>query len=152
MFEVEFSIRSGQGEPSGFDLGDMVIEGEYGAASSGDHVPDQGMMIYPSVTLLLDSLKTLLAGEKKRISFTGTDTSFRLDFKVDKGLVSVSTAGVLLGRSRPEDLSYAVLRSATSFADDSLSRLPAGDAAQSDLLASLRDLHTAMTREGQRRD
>ncbi|MET7366448.1 hypothetical protein ABZS61_11560 [Streptomyces sp. NPDC005566] len=153
MIEVKFSVRAGQGEPSGFDLGDIFIEGEYGAAGSGGLVPDQGMMIYPSVTLLLDSLRTLFTGEKERTSFTGTETSFRVDFKLDrKGLVSVSKNGKLLGRSSLEDLSYAVLRSAQSFAEGSLSDLPAGDAVQNDYLSALRDLHTTTTRKHQRRD
>lgn len=111
------------------------------------------MMIYPAVTLLLDSLRKLLTGQNKRISFTGTDSSFRLDFNCDKkGLVSVSKNGMLLGRSSLEDLSNATLRSAQSFADDSLSGLPAGDAAKSDYLAALRDLHATMTRKQQGRD
>ncbi|MFE4694232.1 hypothetical protein ACFRH6_29800 [Streptomyces sp. NPDC056749] len=153
MIEVKFSVRTEQGEPNGFDLGDIFIEGEYGAARSDGHVPDQGMMIYPSVTLLLDSLRPLFTGEKKRISFTGTDTSFQLDFKCDKkGLVSVSKNGMLLGKSSLDDLSKAVFQSAKNFAEDNLSGLPAGDAAHSDYLAALRDLHATMTRKQQGRD
>ncbi|WP_405660459.1 hypothetical protein OG379_07085 [Streptomyces sp. NBC_01166] len=151
MIEVMFSVRAGQGDPSGFDLGDIFIEGEYGSMGSGGHVPDQGMMIHPSVTLLLDSLRTLFAGEKKQISFTGADTSFRLDFKRDRrGLVSVSQDGILLGRSSLEDLSCATLRAAQNFSEDYLSALPAEDAVRSDYLSALRDLHMAMTREQQR--
>lgn len=66
MIKVKFSVRAGQGEPSGFDLGDILVEGERGAANSGGHVPDQGMMIYPSVTLLLDSLRMLFSGRRSR--------------------------------------------------------------------------------------
>lgn len=91
MITMKFLVRPGQGEPSGFDLGDIFCEGDSGAAESVGHIPDQGMMIYLSVTLLLDSIGALITGERKVISFTGSDTSFRLDFKRDKkGFVSVS--------------------------------------------------------------
>ncbi|MET7953701.1 MULTISPECIES: hypothetical protein [Streptomyces] len=147
MIKVKFSVRAGQGEPSGFDLGDILVEGEHGAANSGGHVPDQGMMIYPSVTLLLDSLRMLFSGEKKQISFTGVDTSFRLDFKcARKGLVSVSESGTLLGESSLDDLSNAVLRSAQILADEKLSGLAATDPVQNDFRAALRDLRATVTR------
>ncbi|MFD4692244.1 hypothetical protein [Streptomyces sp. NPDC058463] len=146
MIKVEFSVRAGQGEPGGYDLGDISCEGENGKAGSDGHVPDQGMMIYPSVTLLLDSLRTLLTGEKRMVAFIGADTSFRLDFTRDnKGFVSVSTKGTPLGRSSLEDLVHAFLRPAQELAEGDLSRLPSGDAAQSDYLAALRDLRATIT-------
>ncbi|MFE2022448.1 hypothetical protein ACFW9O_30905 [Streptomyces sp. NPDC059499] len=148
MIKVEFSVRAGQGEPSGYDLGDISCGGENGTAGSAGHVPDQGMMIYPSVTLLLDSLRTLLTGEKKMVAFIGTDTSFRLDFTRDnEGFVSVSAQGTLLGRSSLDDLVRAFLRPAQGLTEGHLLRLPSGDASQSDYLAALRDLRAAMTRK-----
>lgn len=142
---MKFSVRPGQGDPSGFDLGDIVCEGEVGTAGSAGHDPDQGMMIYLSVTLLLDSLRPLVAGNKKAVSFTGSDSSFSLDFRCDKkGVVSVSAKGKLLGRCSIEDLAYAVLRPAQQLAAANVSRLPAGDGAQSDYLAAVQEFRSLL--------
>lgn len=142
---MDFSVRPGQGEPSGFDLGDIVCEGENGTMGTAGHTPDQGMMIYLSVTLLLDSLRTLVAGERKTVSFTGADTSFQLDFRRDnKGFVSVSAQGELLGKSSLEDLAYAALRPAQELAEKDLSRLPEGDPVRSDYLLSIQELRATI--------
>ncbi|MFE9728666.1 hypothetical protein ACFYQ5_35135 [Streptomyces sp. NPDC005794] len=145
MIKMKFSVRAGQGEPSGFDLGDIYCEGDSGTAKSVGHIPDQGMMIYLSVTLLLDSLRDLITGERKAISFTGSDTSFRLDFKRDKkGIVSVSAQGELIGKSSLEDLAYAVLRPAQELAEGNLSHLPVGDPVRSDYLSAVQEVRAKL--------
>ncbi|MFD6274196.1 hypothetical protein ACFWFI_01150 [Streptomyces sp. NPDC060209] len=145
MIKMMFSVRSGQGEPSGFDLGDIVCEGESGTVGSAGHTPDQGMMIYLSVTLLLDSLRELLAGERRTVSFAGSDTSLRLDFKRgNKGLVSVSARGELLGKSRLEDLAYAVLGLAQELAERDLSRLTVEDPVRSDYHSAMQELRATL--------
>lgn len=48
MITVRFTLRSGQGDAGGFDLGDLAVTGDFGTADSAGHVPDQGMMIYPA--------------------------------------------------------------------------------------------------------
>ena len=132
MIKIKFSVRPGQGEPSGFDLGDIVFEGESGTVGSAGHTPDQGMMIYLSVPLLLDGLRTLITGERRTVSFTGADTSFRLDFRCDsKRFVSVSANG------RLEDLAHTVLCQAQSLAQRDLSRLPTEDPVRTDYLSAL---------------
>ncbi|MFJ1881888.1 hypothetical protein [Streptomyces sp. NPDC088137] len=145
MIKMRFSVRPGQGEPSAFDLGDIVCEGESGTVGSTGHAPDQGMMIYPSVTLLLDCLRMLVIDGRKSVSFTGSDTSFRLDFRSNnKGLVLVSANGRLLGKSSIEDLAYAFLRPAQELADGGLSRLPAGDPVRSDYLSAVQELRATV--------
>ncbi|MEV6057592.1 hypothetical protein [Streptomyces sp. NPDC052107] len=54
MITFQFTVRPGQGDPHGFDMGDMVVTGDFDAVDSVGHVPDQGMMIYLSVVQLLD--------------------------------------------------------------------------------------------------
>ncbi|MZE51227.1 hypothetical protein GTY86_07850 [Streptomyces sp. SID5770] len=138
MIRMTFTVRPEQGEPSGFDLGDITCEGEGGAVASTGHVPDQAMMIYLSVPLLLDSLRPLFTGERKTASFVGTDTSFRLDFRRDrKGVVTVSAKGTVLGKCGLEELADAVLRPTLELAEKGLSGLPAGDGARSDYFSSL---------------
>ncbi|MFD0291179.1 hypothetical protein [Streptomyces sp. NPDC127118] len=145
MIKMKFSVRPGQGEASGFDVGDIVCEGESGTVGSAGHAPDQGMMIYPSVTLLLDCLRTLVTDGRKSVSFTGSDTSFRIDFRSNgKGFVSVSANGQLLGKCSIEDLAYEVLRPAQELADGDLSRLPAGDPVRSDYLSAVQELRATV--------
>ncbi|MFJ3769193.1 hypothetical protein ACIPQJ_27945 [Streptomyces sp. NPDC090082] len=137
MIKMSFTIRPGQGEASDFDLGDIVCEGESGTVGSAGHVPDQGMMIYLSVALLLDSLHPLLTGERKTVSFVGTDSSFRLDFRRERrGVVAVAASGTTVGKCPPEELADAVLRALRELDEQSLSALPAGSGARSDLFAS----------------
>ncbi|MFG3014866.1 hypothetical protein ACGFZB_31455 [Streptomyces cinerochromogenes] len=42
MITVKFTVRPGQGDASGFDLGDMAVTGDFRTADSAGHVPDQG--------------------------------------------------------------------------------------------------------------
>ncbi|MFF3321537.1 hypothetical protein [Streptomyces sp. NPDC002889] len=140
MITMKFSVRPGQGETSGFDLGDMLCAGALGEASSVGNIPDQGMMIYPSVTLLLDGLISLLKSREKVLRFTGVDTSFGLVFKVDKkGLIAVSAEKKLLDRVSQGELVQTVLQAAQQLAASSLSQLPGADAVRDDYLAALKD-------------
>ncbi|MFH8731851.1 MULTISPECIES: hypothetical protein [unclassified Streptomyces] len=133
MITVQFTVRPDQGEPSGFDLGDMSVTGDLGTADSAGHTPDQGMMIYLSVTQLLDSLGDFLRGDAGTLSFTGVDTSFGLVFRrTRKGLSVASKVGVIARASAPE-LGEAVLRAADRLA----LALPAEDSAAADLGAAL---------------
>ncbi|WP_329571206.1 hypothetical protein [Streptomyces sp. NBC_01361] len=133
MITVQFTVRPDQGEPSGFDLGDMSVTGDLGTADSAGHTPDQGMMIYLSVTQLLDSLGDFLRGDAGTLAFTGVDTSFGLVFRrTRKGLSVASKVGVVARASAPE-LGEAVLRAADRLA----LALPAEDSAAADLDAAL---------------
>ncbi|MFF3839518.1 hypothetical protein [Streptomyces sp. NPDC001930] len=145
MIRMTFTVRPGQGEPGDFDLGDITCEGEGGSVGSAGHVPDQGMMIHLSVALLLDSLPPLLTGERKAVSFVGTGTSFRLDFRRGrKGVVAVSAKGTVLGECGVVELAEAVLRPALKLEEEFLSRLPAGGGASRDLAASLERFRASM--------
>lgn len=77
---MEFYIsRFDDGEPEGFDMGDIKL-------SSGDQSIDSSddsrlrMMIYLSITSLIDGLVKLKDG--KSFEFIGVDSSFALLFKV----------------------------------------------------------------------
>ncbi|MGW0081625.1 hypothetical protein [Streptomyces sp. NPDC003393] len=128
MITVQFTVRPGQGRPSGFDLGDIYVTGDLGTAQSAGHSPDQGMMIYLSVVQLLDGLRAFLRGSAKTYAFTGADTSFGLVFRRAKDGLSVATKGGLVARTTAPEFVAAIVSAA-----DSLSRtLPPRDAASSD--------------------
>ncbi|MFC9297156.1 hypothetical protein ACFTWH_01480 [Streptomyces sp. NPDC057011] len=138
---VEFAVRAGQGEPSGFDRGDMVWSGGRGEASSVGHVPDQGMMIYLAVPELLDSLSGLVARRSRNASFTAVDSSFGLDFRVTKagvGITSRSGSGPgLVARVSRIELGDAVLAAAEELERRSLAGVGSGDGVVSAYRAAL---------------
>ncbi|MFC4609083.1 hypothetical protein ACFO9E_14850 [Streptomyces maoxianensis] len=143
---MKFSVRPGQGDPSGFDLGDMVWTGDFGDVSSVGHIPDQGMMIYPSVTLLLDGLAALLNGRDRTLNFIGADTSFGIVFRRSNKGVSVSSRNKLIARANQGELAQALLLAAEDLAASSLVQLPETDAARTDYLAALNDFRALAKR------
>lgn len=136
MIEFKFSRRPDQGQPSGFDLGDITVTGEKGEATSEGHAPDQGMMIYVSLSLLLDQLAAL-RGAKRAVEFVGTDSSFTISFKPGKKAVEVFSGDILVGCAEAGELLGEVLRAAEAFSADQLDLLPESDAGRKDLLVSL---------------
>lgn len=139
---VQFTVRSGQGDPSGFDLGDMFWSGDLGEASSAGHVPDQGMMIYLSVTQLLDCLHGLLNGEATTVSFNGIDTSFALDFRMVKRGIKVASRSEPVALTSRAELATTVLSAAEELARATLSALPRHDGARDDYEAALNRFRT----------
>ncbi|MFD4540131.1 hypothetical protein [Streptomyces bauhiniae] len=133
MITVQFTVRPDQGAAGGFDLGDMAVSGDLGTVDSAGHVPDQGMMIYLSVVLLLDSLGNFLRGNARVFSFTGADSSFSLVVRRSKGGLSVGSKNTVAVRTTPLELASAVL----SAAEDLARRLPPDDTVTSDWEAAV---------------
>ncbi|UFR03192.1 hypothetical protein KBP30_19285 [Streptomyces sp. Go40/10] len=133
MITVQFTVRPGQGDVSGFDLGDMAVTGDLGTAGSAGHVPDQGMMIYLSVVQLLDSLGAFLRGNARVLSFTGADTSFVLVVRRTQNGLSVAGKDGVVARTTAPELASAVLRAAEALTP----ALPPEDPAASDWEAAL---------------
>ncbi|MFG2479375.1 hypothetical protein [Streptomyces fagopyri] len=144
MINAQFTVRPGQGDPSGFDLGDMSFAGDLGAADSAGHTPDQGMMIHLSVIQLLDSLGDLLRGKVRTLAFTGVDTSFSLVFRRGERGLSVASKDGLVARTTAPELAAAVMGAA-----DALSRaLAPEDPAASDYSAALEAFHSHVPSKG----
>jgi hypothetical protein len=139
MFEVAFSVRPEQGEPSGFDIGDMVCTGDSGNVGSVGYAPGQGMMIYLSVVLLMDNLRPLLEGRKNTVAYNAVDSSFSLTFRRNKRGVSVATTTNFrpFARCTPHQLAEAVLVAAEDMASSHLPTLADEDAGKQDYLAAL---------------
>ncbi|CAL9423633.1 hypothetical protein SUDANB120_01899 [Streptomyces sp. enrichment culture] len=134
---TEFSVRPDQGDPSGFDLGDMMWRGELGEAGSAGHVPDQGMMIYVSVTELMDCLGRLLQGRTRSVSFTGADTSFGLAFRKTAKGIRVASSSRPVAVVRPAVLARTTLSAAEELARLHLDGLPP-DGVADDYVAALK--------------
>ncbi|QTD99939.1 hypothetical protein [Streptomyces cyanogenus] len=133
MITVRFTVRSGQGDAGGFDLGDMAVTGDLGTADSAGHVPDQGMMIYLSVVQLLDSLGAFLRDNARMLSFTGAGTSFGLAVRRTKDGLSVAGKDGVVARTTAPEFASTVLRAA----EDLGPALPPEDPVASDWEAAL---------------
>ncbi|CCK28211.1 hypothetical protein BN159_3832 [Streptomyces davaonensis JCM 4913] len=82
-----FSVAENEQPPfSGFDLGHVDVWGSEGHATSRGGDQDQAMMIYLSLTLLLDGLREFLM-DRSRGSYecAAVDSSFSLRFTRGRG-------------------------------------------------------------------
>lgn len=140
VLTVTFSVRPEQGEPSGFDLGDMTFVGDLGESSSAGHSPDQGMMIHLSVPLLLDSLTHMLDGRRTAVGFTGVDTSFSITFRRNTAGISVFAGA----RESRGELARAVLRATEHYERSALSVVPTHEVARADYTAAVNKFRTAI--------
>ncbi|MDB1088760.1 hypothetical protein PJ985_14425 [Streptomyces sp. ACA25] len=124
--------------PSGFDMGDVRVEGSHTTASSTDGGPRHLMMIHLSVAQLLDRLSRLASRADRECEFMGVDGSFVLHFsrRGDGTLVTRRKRQVI-----DESAAWEVLRAAVTeaqrFADVWLPQLPVDDAGAEDLALSL---------------
>ncbi|MGW5636817.1 hypothetical protein [Streptomyces sp. NPDC003832] len=105
---MEFRFAVAENElppPSGFDLGHIDVHGSENDATSRGRTPDQSMMIYLSLTLLLDGLRRFLTGRKPAYESAAVDSSFSLTFtRVGGARIDVSYRGVVLARTADEAL------------------------------------------------
>ncbi|MFF4901668.1 hypothetical protein [Streptomyces sp. NPDC001068] len=146
--EFEFSVDENEAPPpSGFDLGHMDVRGDRGEATSRDRTPDQAMMIYLSLTLLLDGLRRFLPGRDRSFTTSAVDSSFSLTFRRGKdGSVETLHDGAVIDRSSAARLASAVREGAERFAAPRLPLLPEDDAGREDLEKSLAEFGAFVTR------
>ncbi|MFA7768704.1 hypothetical protein [Streptomyces sp. NRRL S-448] len=95
------------------------------------------MMIWISVTDLLDSLHRLLTGRCGNVSFIGADCSFSLTFRATKKAVSVRGRAGPVARVGPAELAEAVLSAAEKLASQHLSAVPLRDGVTHDYMSAL---------------
>lgn len=100
-------------------------------------VPDQGMMIWISVTDLLDSLHGLLTGRSDNASFTGVGSSFGIRFRATKTAIGVRGRGGPVARVGRAAFAAAVLSAAEEFASRHLSAVPPRDGVTHDYMSAL---------------
>jgi hypothetical protein len=146
--EFEFSVDENETPPpSGFDLGHIDVRGSDGSVSSRDRGPGGAVMIYLTVTLLLDGLRTFLAGKARSYESTAVDSSFSLTFNRSRdGVIATSCRGSLVDRSSAAGVAAAVHAAAKRFADAHLEQLPSDDAGREDLEHSLAEFSRFMNR------
>lgn len=125
---------------SGFDLGYIEIKGTDGVVSSESRIPDQAMMLIPSVVLLLDGLREFLSSCREQYVFTGIDCSFSVSFSAEgSGLISISIENKCVERADKLSLKNDIQSSVGDFVGFVTKRISPPDAATCDLIASYND-------------
>ncbi|UOG74197.1 hypothetical protein MTX78_19000 [Hymenobacter tibetensis] len=94
MIKFKFSISLIDDEISAFEQGDMEIHQNDSVISSCNKVPDQSMMIFVSLSDLLDSVYKVILGGHNKIKFIGTDSSFSIDIGKEGKLLYIGNAEV----------------------------------------------------------
>ena len=137
-FELESCLLD---EIDGFNLGNMIIEGDSGTISSKHRLPDQSMMVFLSIVQLLYGVRHLVVCETvSEFIFVGEDSSFqfairkqndRFYFEEKKGhsIVNVTT----------KELVTFLWEGVQSFVNDYGHRLDSQGSVYKDLFTSLKE-------------
>jgi hypothetical protein len=97
---------------SGFSLGQLDVAGSAGTATTRGHTPDQRVMVYLSAAQLLWDVRVLVDNGRGKRSFVGADSSFTLEFTLNKGKVRTRHAGAVIDESDVSALCSSVLTAA----------------------------------------
>jgi hypothetical protein len=128
---------------SGYSLGDLTIAGDRGTVTSAGRTPNQSLMIYVAVPIMLHELTEFLRDPgKTRWEFVSVDSSFSWEAKKRPGgRLAMSAYDQPLAEVTPAELVQAVWQGVT----DLLAQhpLPPSDPAYDDLAGSLADFRRA---------
>jgi hypothetical protein len=148
---LSFEVSRQAGEPAtGFDLGDIRVTGDQFCISSAGQRPNQSMMIYLSLSALLDGLSHFSKARSGSYSFYAIDSSFRLDFILTRaGLMKIKGRGdTLIAEVSPATCLASVRAGVDRFLADPENQLPPSDPAAGDLRASRQAFEAAANSAG----
>lgn len=134
--------------PSGFDFGDMDVVGDLGSASSTDDGMG-AMMIFPSVSMLLDELCALVDRGRGGFDYLGLSSGFSLNFTLMKRRMAVRARRVKIIDGDAGQVLDAVWEAVNEFATRELPLLEADDPGRTDLEASIASFSRAIQRYAQ---
>ncbi|MRH86705.1 hypothetical protein GFY24_04345 [Nocardia sp. SYP-A9097] len=134
--------------PTGFDFGDMEVVGDLGSASSEDDGMGS-MMIFVSVSMLLDELCTLVERGRGGFDYLGISSHFSLNFTLMKRRMAVRAGRVTIVDADAGQVLDAVLQAANEFAARELPLLDADDGGRTDVEASIASFSRAARRYAQ---
>ncbi|CDG36526.1 hypothetical protein CTHBC1_1919 [Acetivibrio thermocellus BC1] len=123
---------------SGFALGHIdVIFGEK-TISSRNKIPDQSMMLFVTVTDLLDGYrKFYLSSKIEEYTCIGADSSFSISFKKANGNnISVEVGGEFLCEVNKNLLAKSIFEASSNFINRYINKLSKDDPVVEDLITS----------------
>jgi len=117
----------------------MEFIGELGNHSSQGRTPSQKMMVFISIVLLLDGLRSFLTSGALQYEFIGVDCSFQVVFARDKhGNVSLIGDDKAIHVSNVASLTADVFSSVSKFIEEPGVRLSESDPVHDDVSAALK--------------
>ncbi|WP_433667519.1 hypothetical protein ACQP06_27965 [Nocardia sp. CA-136227] len=131
--------------PTGFDFGDMDVVGDLGDASSRDEGAGS-MMIFLSVSMLLDELSSLIDRRRGGFDYLGISSGFRLNFSLMKRRMRVRARRIEITDTDARQVLDAVWQAVTEFAAQQLPLLAADDLGRTDLEYSMAQYSRALQR------
>ncbi len=141
---MSLSIRFSLDRPlelplTGFDLGHIEISTGEKTWSSIGKQPDQAMMIFLSITDLLDGLRQFFERETlENFEWWGTDSSFCIQFKkVPGGDIQVAIGQDMVGSIGKADLASVIFSAVSIFIDYPDHQLAEQDPALGDLMMAI---------------
>lgn len=123
MLRIQFSFHpNGIGVPVGFNMGDMVFQGNRATVTSAGRQPDQSMMLAMSIVQLLDTVRDVISRPRSPgHSFEAIDSSFRVAFRRrhrNQGEISVTSRGILIHVTDAKSLKNDIEQSINEFLRD----------------------------------
>lgn len=101
---------------SGFDLGHMIITSDNITISSCNRVPDQSMMIFPTIVDLLDGLRVFLKDKKiKQYKLVCADSSFAIFFKKKGSDICIKVDDKIVSELNEKLLAKQIYKSCDNF-------------------------------------
>ncbi|MEV0464249.1 hypothetical protein AB0I30_25010 [Nocardia tengchongensis] len=134
--------------PTAFDFGDMTVVGDLGSASSEDDGMG-AMMIFVSVSMLLEELSALVERGRGGFNYMGMSSRFSLNFTLMKRRMAVRTGRVAIVDGDAGQVLDAVLQAANEFAARELPLLAADDGGRTDVEGSIAIFSRAVQRYAQ---
>lgn len=99
LFE-EFDV----GEITGFELGDIIIEKGDFQVSSTDRNPNQSMMLFITIPVLMDSVRKMIEDKQQETEIEGVDSSYVLKVKRKRNAYYISDDKHLIGGIEQREL------------------------------------------------
>ena len=134
MLKFVFSISHQSSEIHEFDLGHLAVLNEHAKITSEGKEPDQGMMIFISVSQLLYVIEQLISSKKNAaFEFNGADSSFSIVFKrYNDGTIGLWNSQKLFAKTTAEELIVSVWKGVRDFYEKYAENLIGSGAAKED--------------------
>lgn len=143
-FNIELDPYSLELGIDGYSLGDITIKGKYGLLSSNRDIgSNQSMMIFLSISLLLDGILSLIVENKKQYKFEGIDCSFSFLIENKKETLLIKDFKQnIIAQSTPIEFIKSIWKTVNKFVTKYRAYLEESDGVTIDLDISMNDFKT----------
>ena len=120
MIAFSFEVLNTEDSVDGLSRGHLTIHGDLRSCTSRGKKPDQSMLIFPSIVLLLDQTRFFyLSSLRKVCNFVGVDCSFQFVLeRTHEGTFCLKCDGEVLTQTSKQDVIEAIWLGVTRFMDD----------------------------------